>query len=385
MIFGGSTDGDSNRARKARGKRDFLEVKGARKNELVISFGPNDLQGVSLPHNDVLVIQARVSNYDVLRIFMDSGSSVNVIFKEALVQMDLQRYQLGPIEPAFSRFCWSRRLPIGRNYFAFDLGHPRNEKNCHNHFYSCGCPFIIQYYLGRPAMNELKVVASTYHQKIQFPVENQVVEVRGDQPSSRKCYVETVLVDQNKARREKKEGGRTEEVERITKKGKELVGISSLVAKHSLNIIPGSQPVKQKKKHFGLEKDKVIEVQVAGKWMMCVDFMDLNKAYPKDHYHLLQIDQPVDSNSSYELLSFVDSYQGYHQILLAKTDQDKSNISVLNESSICEAIGRNNEVYVDDILGNSREISCFIPDLEETLATLSIMRLSPTRKNASLE
>lgn len=55
----------------------------------MISFGPRDLQDVSLPHNDALVIQAKIANYDVRRVYIDSGSSVNVIFQEALDQMDL--------------------------------------------------------------------------------------------------------------------------------------------------------------------------------------------------------------------------------------------------------------------------------------------------------
>ena len=32
-----------------------------------------------------------------------------------------------------------------------------------------------------------------------------------------------------------------------------------------------------------------------GKWRMCVDFMDLNRAYPKDSYPLLRINALVDS------------------------------------------------------------------------------------------
>lgn len=79
----------------------------------------------------------------------------------------------------------------------------------------------------------------------------------------------------------------------------ELVGIDPSVTKHKLNIISRSWPVKQNKRHFGPEKDKVIEEQVqellraghirevqfltwlsngvlvpksTGKWRMCVDF-----------------------------------------------------------------------------------------------------------------
>lgn len=47
----------------------------------VISFGPKDLDGFTVLHNDALVIRARVDNYKVQRVFVDSGSSVNVIFQ----------------------------------------------------------------------------------------------------------------------------------------------------------------------------------------------------------------------------------------------------------------------------------------------------------------
>lgn len=90
-----------------------------------------------------------------------------------------------------------------------------------------------------------------------------------------------------------------------------LVGIAPSVTEHKLNIVSGSRPVKQKKRHFGPEKDKVIEEQVQellrarhirdvqfptflsyvvlvpkfpGKWRMCVEFRDLNKSCPNDCY-----------------------------------------------------------------------------------------------------
>jgi hypothetical protein len=49
-----------------------------------------------------------------------------------------------------------------------------------------------------------------------------------------------------------------------------------------------------------------------GKWRMCVDFTDLNKAYSKDSFPLPYIDALVDSTSGYELLSFMDSFYGYN-------------------------------------------------------------------------
>ena len=60
-----------------------------------------------------------------------------------------------------------------------------------------------------------------------------------------------------------------------------------------------------------------------GKWSMCVDFTDLNWACPKDSYPLPRIDQLVDSVSGYDRLSFLDAFQGYHQIPMSPTDQEK--------------------------------------------------------------
>ncbi|XP_073300532.1 uncharacterized protein [Primulina huaijiensis] len=419
MISGGSTDGDSNGARKARSRRECLEVDERKRDEPVISFGPEDLRGVSLPHNDALVIPARVANYDVLRVFVDNGSSVNVIFKEALIQMDLHEYQLEAVVTALFGFAGHAVYPEGEIILSLTRGTGDLRKTVMTIFTIVDAPSSYNIILGRPAMNEMRAVASTYHQKIKFPVRGQVGEVKGDQQSSRKCYGETVRVDQKKARKEKEyqEGAKEGEVHFVAEEEQEeLTGISPQVAEHKLNILSGSRLVKQKKRHFGPEKDKVIEEQVrellkaghirevqfptwlsnvvlvpksAGKWRMCVDFRDLNKACPKDYYPLPRIDQLVDSTSGCELLSFLDAYQGYHQIPLTLEDQDKASF-ITSGGTFCyvvmpfglknalatyqrlmnlvfqKQISRNIEVYVDDILIKTREISNFIDDLAET-------------------
>ena len=61
-----------------------------------------------------------------------------------------------------------------------------------------------------------------------------------------------------------------------------------------------------------------------GKWKVCVDFTDLTKACPKDSFPLLRIDQLVDSASGYERMSFLDAFQGYHQIPMTLSDQENT-------------------------------------------------------------
>jgi hypothetical protein len=59
-------------------------------------------------------------------------------------------------------------------------------------------------------------------------------------------------------------------------------------------------------------------------WRMCVDYTDLNKHCPKDSFGLPRIDQVVDSTAGCSVLSFLDCYSGYHQISLAKEDEEKT-------------------------------------------------------------
>ncbi|XP_073136910.1 uncharacterized protein [Henckelia pumila] len=89
MISGGTTDGDLGRARKAHGRRlENFEASAqlGYPADPNISFGREDLKDVVIPHNDPLLVTLTIINYDVARIFVDTGSSVNIIFKKTLDQ-----------------------------------------------------------------------------------------------------------------------------------------------------------------------------------------------------------------------------------------------------------------------------------------------------------
>ena len=57
-----------------------------------------------------------------------------------------------------------------------------------------------------------------------------------------------------------------------------------------------------------------------GKWRICIDYKDLNKACPKDSFPLPWIEQLVDDTVGHELLSFMDAYSGYNQIRMHELD-----------------------------------------------------------------
>ena len=129
------------------------------------------------------------------------------------------------------------------------------------------------------------------------------------------------------------------------------------------------------------------------KWRMCIDFTDLNKAFPKDSNPLLRVDVLVDSTAQHQLLSIMDAFSGYNQINLNKANQKKT-LFVTSQGLFCykvmpinlenagttyqrlknkmftHQIGRNFEVYGDDMLVKSRREDGHLDDFRETFNTL---------------
>ena len=55
----------------------------------------------------------------------------------------------------------------------------------------------------------------------------------------------------------------------------------------------------------------------------CTDFIDLNKAYPKDNYPLPFIDQIIDACVRSEVFSFIYGFSRYNQIQIKLEDKHK--------------------------------------------------------------
>ena len=68
----------------------------------------------------------------------------------------------------------------------------------------------------------------------------------------------------------------------------------------------------------------VLVKKANGKWRMCVNFTDLNKACPKDSYPLPRINQLVDFTIGHKLLTFMDAFSRYNQIKMVEEDQEKT-------------------------------------------------------------
>ncbi|XP_042387947.1 uncharacterized protein LOC121980041 [Zingiber officinale] len=125
MISGGSTNGDSGRARKSHVQR--LEVHAVECSQEqaagpVLSFGSADLEGLELPHDDALIIKAIIANSRVVQVFVDTGSSVNILFRTAFEEMQIDAAELQPMVTSLYRFTGNEVKPMGQIKLTISLG-----------------------------------------------------------------------------------------------------------------------------------------------------------------------------------------------------------------------------------------------------------------------
>ena len=247
--------------------------------------------------------------------------------------------------------------------------------------------------LGRPGLNALRAIVSTYHLLVRFPTKNGVGKMRGDQQLARRCFQISVQSDETKdpltidkldQREEEERGSPAEQLEAIligensdrkvwvgsqlpdtehhrlaelltanadifAWSAADMSGIPPETMTHRLNIDPTMKPVRQKKRSFAPERQKAIDEEVDklleagfirestypdwlanvimvkkanGKWRICIAYIDLNRACPKDSFPLPKIDQLVDATSEFRLLSFMDAFAEYNQIRMAPEDEE---------------------------------------------------------------
>ena len=137
----------------------------------------------------------------------------------------------------------------------------------------------------------------------------------------------------------------------FTWKQEDMGGIDPAIITHRLNVSLSFKPIKQKRRSFAPERQKAINEEVGkllqageireveypewlanvvlvkkanGKWRLCIDFTDVNRACPKDSFPLPRIDLIIDAIAGHELLSFMDAFSGYNQISIDPDDQEKT-------------------------------------------------------------
>ncbi|XP_065015422.1 uncharacterized protein LOC103994799 [Musa acuminata AAA Group] len=120
-------------------------------------------------HDDALVITGRIANAQLRRIMIDTGSSADVLYFDAFQKLGLAREALELMTSALTGFIGDSISLIGVVTLPQTLGAPPRSKTVMSTFLVVDLLTTYNAILGRPTLNKVRAVVSTYHQTVKFP------------------------------------------------------------------------------------------------------------------------------------------------------------------------------------------------------------------------
>ncbi|GKV35996.1 hypothetical protein SLEP1_g44183 [Rubroshorea leprosula] len=339
-----------------------------------VTFTSADFEGVVTPHNDPLVTSVIINNceYDG-PIYEFNNQPVPV---EGVLRLNV----------AFGS---------GRTYVTPTV-----------RFLVMKMPSSFNLVIGRPTLTEIRAIVSPPHLCMKFPTPMGIATLRGNQEAARHCYmtsvarpkddpratpveevekVEEVQLDDNDPSKKTQIGTKLTPIEKEALVGflkvnkdvfawtsADMLGIPTSVAVHKLSTNPLRKPVAQKRRLFWGERLTAIKEEV--KNLLQVGFI-------RRVDYCEWIANPVMAASGNERLSLLDAYSGYHQVRMAP--EDEKMVTIVFRAQI----GRNLEVYVDDIVVKSSQAENHLTDLAETFNNLRRygMKLNPAKCTFGVE
>ncbi|KAL5571130.1 hypothetical protein UlMin_020727 [Ulmus minor] len=174
VIIGGPTTGDTNRARKNYARQARSEPfphqinlaehknKAPRLSNEPIIFTEEEASGLWYPHKDAIIVSLRIASRKVYKILIDNGSSFD------------------PIKSALYGFTGDTIHSEGVLNFPVELGtHPCQHIQSVE-FVVVDCPSSYNAIIGRPTLNAIRAVTSTYHLLVKFPTVGGIGILKGD-------------------------------------------------------------------------------------------------------------------------------------------------------------------------------------------------------------
>ncbi|GJS35608.1 reverse transcriptase domain-containing protein [Tanacetum coccineum] len=347
--------------------------------ETIISFLPlGDEDRTEGP----MIIEAEIGGHFVHRIYVDGGASSEILYEHCFVRLQPEiRSKMVPATTHLIGFSGETIWPLGQISLLVKIGDEEHSTSAWMNFMVIKSPSQHNGIIGRPGIRKIRVVPSTTHGMLKFTVEGGTVTLQSNRvipmecamisrPSTQPLIPSQVLEEKVKVAIHPEYPKQTIAIgSTLTEKGcaklcallrqsldvfawrpADITGVPWHIAEHRLNIREGCLPIKQKKRGQAPKRNKAIQEEVEklvdvgimkevhyhswlsnpamvkkhdGSWRMCVDFKNLNQACPKDGYPLPEIDWKVESLCGYPFKCFLDAYKGYHQIKMAKEDEEK--------------------------------------------------------------
>ncbi|XP_075656674.1 uncharacterized protein LOC142626848 [Castanea sativa] len=403
-------------------------------------FPEEDKEGTCQPHDDALVVTVRIRGYDVKRVLVDQGSGAEIMYPDLFNGLNLKAEDLERYDSPLVGFDGKPVIPQGMIKLPIQVENEEVQVNF----------IVVKAYSpymaisARPWLHAMGAVSSTLHVKVKYPtrgragvllgqlrvrrreedhladLEETFSVLRKHMYPTRGCsLIDFACKGQGKTTFRAPNGNYHYQVmpfglkntgstyqRMVTRMFESQLGrnmeayIDDMVIKSRReedHLADLEDTFSVLRKHMyptrGCGLVEFAFKKKNGKWRVYVDFTDLNKVCPKDPFPIPRIDQLVNATVGHPRMSFLDAFQGYHQIPLSLSDQEKTAFCAPNGNYHCQVmpfglknarstyqrmvtrmfesqLGRNMEAYIDDMVIKFRRVEDHLADLEEMFLVL---------------
>ncbi|XP_074327405.1 uncharacterized protein LOC141665324 [Apium graveolens] len=275
MIFRGRTTAGTTRNSQKAYAREVMSIVGKlskrSKPEITPEFGDLDLEGLKFSQDDPLVITLLIGNFHVMRVLVDNGASMDILFHDTFIRMCYNDSQLTPFDAPIYGFNHVECKVEGAIQLLMTIGEEPREATQMLNFQIVKAASTYNVIRGRTGIHTFKVVSSTYHMVLKFPTTNSVGEAKGDQKMARGCFrpngtggqvfpIEDMDVRENdELRRKPAEDMVPITLDPLEPREADMPEIDPNLITHRLNVDPTQKVVKQNKRTYTPDRLEAIK------------------------------------------------------------------------------------------------------------------------------
>jgi hypothetical protein len=134
------------------------------------------------------VVKLRIGDSDIKRVLIDQGSCYEIMYPNLFHSLGLKQSYLQPYDAYLMGFSRESIWPMGRVTMAVHIGPISLEIE----FLVVNVPSPYTAIMGRRWLYKLKTVPSSLHQKLHFPIDFGIMDIKGDQVASKQCIMAAI-------------------------------------------------------------------------------------------------------------------------------------------------------------------------------------------------
>ncbi|XP_072060454.1 uncharacterized protein [Arachis hypogaea] len=194
-ISGGYAGGGHTSSARKRTYRAMLAIEDTSHNPTPVqdvpelTFGHAALNATYTNYDDPVVISIQLADLIVKKVLLDLGSSADILFFSTFQKMKLSTNILHQYSGELVGFSGERVPVMGSVWLQTTLGEHPLSKTQDIQYLVVDCFSPYNAILGRPFLNKFTAIVSTFHLCVKFPVQDNIIAtIHSDLHEARRCY-----------------------------------------------------------------------------------------------------------------------------------------------------------------------------------------------------